>query len=407
MKSLRFIALILSLFAALPAPAAKLDDSFKAWLESDIWPKAKANGISREIFDASLSGIHLKLDLPDLVMPGAKLPKSQDQAEFNSPASYFAEKKVAALVSGGKARLGQFGKVLSKIEKQYGVSSGIVLAIWGRESGYGTVKIPFNAFEVLGTKAFMSTRKDLFTKELLAALEIVQRGYATPAMMRSSWAGAMGQPQFLPSSYLQHAVDFDGDGRRDIWGSTPDTLASIAKYLVDYGWQKGRGWGVEVSVPDSVSCALEGPDVGKPLSAWAGAGISPVSGEAFSKADMKLESYLLAPAGRLGPLFIATPNFYIIKQYNNSDLYALFIGNVADRITSGGGAFQGRWQDIGKLTRHDVAGMQKFLEGKGYDIGSADGLPGFKTRRSIGDFQAKSHLAPECYPVAALKSVLR
>ena len=407
MKSLRLVTLALSLFAAFPASAAKLDDSFKAWLENDIWPKAKANGISRETFDASLSGIHLKLDLPDLVMPGAKLPKNQNQAEFNSPASYFAEKKVAALVSGGKARLQQFGKVLSKIEKQYGVSSGIILAIWGRESAYGTVKIPFNAFEVLGTKAFMSTRKDLFTKELLAALEIVQRGYATAAMMRSSWAGAMGQPQFLPSSYLQHAVDFDGDGRRDIWGSTPDTLASIAKYLVDYGWQKGRGWGVEANVPDSVSCALEGPDVGKPLSAWARAGLSPVSGKAFSKADMKLESYLLAPAGRLGPLFIATPNFYIIKQYNNSDLYALFIGNVADRITSGGGAFQGKWQDIGKLTRHDVAGMQKFLEGKGYDVGSADGLPGFKTRRSIGDFQAKSHLAPECYPVAALKSVLR
>ena len=407
MKSFRLIALGLSLIAALPASAAKLDDSFKAWLESDIWPKAKAKGISRETFDVSVSGIHLKLDLPDLVMPGAKLPKNQDQAEFNSPASYFAEKKVAALVSGGKARLGQFGKVLSKIEKQYGVSSGIVLAIWGHESGYGTVKIPFNAFEVLGTKAFMSTRKDLFTKELLAAFEIVQKGYATPAMMRSSWAGAMGQPQFLPSSYLEHSVDFDGDGRRDIWGSTPDALASIAKYLADYGWQKGRGWGVEANVPESVSCALEGPDQGKPLSAWAGASISPVSGRAFAKSDMKLESYLLAPAGRLGPLFIATPNFYVIKQYNNSDLYALFIGNVADRITAGGGAFIGKWQDIGKLTRHDVAGMQKFLEGKGYDVGSADGLPGFKTRRSIGDFQAKNGLAPECYPVAALKSVLK
>ncbi len=407
MKSLRLIAFSLSFLAVFPACAATLDDSFKAWLESDIWPEAKAGGISRETFDASISGIHLKLDLPDLVMPGSKLPKNQDQAEFNSPAAYFSEKKVAALVSGGKARLGQFGKVLTKIEKQYGVSSGIVLAIWGRESGYGTVKIPFNAFEVLGTKAFMSTRKDLFTKELLAAFEIVQKGYATPAMMRSSWAGAMGQPQFLPSSFLEHAVDFDGDGRRDIWGSTPDTLASIAKYLVDYGWQKGRGWGVEASVPDSVSCALEGPDTGKPLSVWAGAGISPVSGKPFAKSDMKLESYLLAPAGRLGPLFIATPNFYVIKQYNNSDLYALFIGNVADRITSGGGAFIGKWQDIGKLTRHDVAGMQFFLEGKGYDVGSADGLPGFKTRRSIGDYQAKSGFAPECYPVAALKKKLK
>lgn len=407
MRLLKLVSCVLAALVVMPASAAKLDDSFKAWLESDIWPKAKASGISRATFDASTVSIHLKLDLPDLVMPGAKLPKNQDQAEFNSPASYFAEKKVAGLVSGGKARLGQYGKVLAKIEKQYGVPSGIVLAIWGRESGFGTVKIPFNAFEVLATKAFMSTRKDLFTKELLAALEIVQKGYATPDMLRSSWAGAMGQPQFLPSSFLQHAVDFDGDGRRDIWNSTPDALASIAKYLADYGWQKGRGWGVEASVPDSVSCALEGPDIGKPLSAWVGTGINPVSGKAFAKSDMKLESYLLAPAGRLGPLFIATPNFYVIKQYNNSDLYGLFIGNVADRITAGGGAFQGKWQDIGKLTRHDVAGMQKFLEGKGYDVGSADGLPGFKTRRSIGDWQAKSGLAPECYPVAALKNQLK
>ncbi len=411
MKLVKFLALALLAtgVAAAPAKSANLDAGFRAWLENDLWPQAKAKGVSRAAFETSLAGVKLNLDLPDLVIPGAKpkVPKKQHQAEFSAPANYFAEKTIAPLVSGGKARAGQYAKVLKAIEKKYGVPASIILAIWGRESGFGKAQGNYPVFDVLATKAYMSTRKDLFQKEVLAALEIVERGYATPDMMKTSWAGAMGQPQFLPSSYLDHAVDFDGDGRRDIWNSAPDTLASIANYLVNYGWQGGRGWGVEVSVPEGVSCALEGPDQGKPLPVWTNAGVARANGKAFAKNEAGKEQFLLAPAGRFGPMFLATGNFYVIKNYNISDLYALFIGHVADRINGGGAGFAAPWGKVGTMARSDIGVMQNALVAKGYDVGKPDGLPGFKTRRSIGDWQAKNGMAATCFPEPALKKVLK
>ncbi len=402
-------ALLVTGLASVPARSATLDAGFQAWLEGNLWPLAQAKGISRATFDTSLNGVKLNLDLPDLVIPGTKpkVPKKQHQAEFSAPANYFAEKTIAPLVSGGKARAGQYAKVLKAIEKKYGVPASIILAVWGRESGFGKSQGNYPVFDVLATKAYMSTRRDLFQKEVLAALEIVERGYATPDMMKTSWAGAMGQPQFLPTSYLDHAVDFDGDGRRDIWNSAPDTLASIANYLLHYGWEAGRGWGVEVLVPESVSCALEGPDQGKQLPVWTNAGVARANGKPFAKNEAGKEQFLLAPAGRFGPLFLATGNFYVIKSYNISDLYALFIGHVADRINGGGAGFATQWGKVGALARSDIGVMQNALVAQGYDVGKPDGLPGFKTRRSIGDWQAKNGMTATCVPDAALKKVLK
>ena len=274
-------------------------------------------------------------------------------------------------------------------------------------TGFGAAKMPYDAFEVLGTKAFMSTKKDFFRTELLAALEIVERGLAPVGAMKSSWAGALGQPQFMPTSFLKHAVDFDGDGRVDIWNSTPDVLASIANYLVHYGWVRGRGWGFEVTVPASVSCSLEGPDQGKKISEWVDMGIKRVGGKPFPASELKAEGFLLMPAGRSGPAFIATPNFYVLKEYNTSDLYALFIGHGADRIAHGDQNFSGSWGPVGDLHRSDIAALQRALEAKGYDVGSADGLPGFKTRRSIGKWQAKNGQAATCFPDAGLVAALK
>jgi lytic murein transglycosylase len=403
------VALLLGISFAFPASAAKIDDQFRAWLETDLWPDAQKNGVSKATFDTAFAGVTPNLELPDLVMPGEKpkTPKKQLQAEFGSPGNYFAEKTIGAVTSGGRARAGRYGKTLAAIEKRYGVPAGVVLAIWGRESGFGAAKIPYDAFEVLGTKAFLATRKDMFRTEVIAALVMLQKGLATKNAMRSSWAGALGQPQFLPSSFLKHAVDFDGDGIIDIWNSTPDTLASIANYLVDYGWVKGRDWGFEVSVPESVSCALEGPDRGKKIAEWAALGIERVDGKSFPKSELKAEGFLLMPAGRNGPAFIVTPNFYVLKEYNESDLYALFIGHGADRIAGGDRQFAGQWGKVGGLYRSDIAAMQRGLEKIGYDVGSADGLPGFKTRRSIGDWQAKNGRAPTCFPDAEIVKALR
>ncbi|RWB59880.1 lytic murein transglycosylase [Mesorhizobium sp.] len=408
--SLAFLLLaIFSLIFTTPSRAAPIDDQFLTWLQTDLWPEAKAKGISKKTFDEAFIGVKPNLKLPDLVMPGEKptTPEKQHQAEFGPPANYFAEKIIRAVTGGGRTRESANARVLGLIEKRYGVPGGLVLAIWGRETGFGAAKMPYDAFEVLGTKAFMSTKKDFFRTEVLAALEIVERGLAPVNAMKSSWAGALGQPQFMPTSFLKHAVDFDGDGRPDIWNSTPDVLASIANYLVHYGWVRGRGWGVEVMVPASVSCSLEGPDQGKKISDWAAMGIRRADNKAFQASELKAEGFLLMPAGRSGPAFIVTPNFYVLKEYNTSDLYALFIGHAADRIAKGDATFAGTWGAVGDLHRSDIAALQRALEAKGYDVGSADGLPGFKTRRSIGSWQARNGKAATCFPDASLIAQLK
>lgn len=394
-------ALLLSL-ACLPAFAAsqaKVEKQFAAWIESDVWPAAKKNGVSRKSFERAFAGIAINWKLPDLTPPGEKpkKKKKQSQAEFSSPGPYFDEKRLANLAATGRSHASAHGRLLKKIEKAYGVPGSIVLAIWGRETGYGRAKITASEMDVLATMAFMGDRKDLFMKELVAALVMVEQGM-DPARMKGSWAGAMGQPQFMPSSYLKYAVDFDGDGVKDIWNSEDDALASIANYLVQKGWQRGRGWGFEVQIPAEVSCAQEGPDLAQPISHWTSLGIARISAKDFPKAELKAMGMMLVPAGRHGPEFIVTPNFYVIKEYNNSDLYALFIGNLADRIAYGSGAFAGTWGKVGHMYRSDVEKMQKSLNKMGHDVGKIDGLPGFKTRRSIGTWQQKNGMKPTCYP---------
>ncbi len=414
---LRFTPLCLALMIApalVSSPAhaaskAEVEAMFRAWIDNDLWPAARKTGVSEKTFRAAMEGVTLNWDLPDLVPPGSKPKKeqAQSQAEFSAPGAYFSEKRLQSLAARGSSLARAHASTLRKVEQRFGVPGEIVLAVWGRESGFGSAKIPYSAVEVLATKAFMSTRKDLFRKELIAALHIVDGGDRTVGQLRGSWAGALGQPQFMPTSFLQYAVDFDGDGVRDIWDSVPDTLASIANYLVKKGWQPGRGWGYEVSIPAGVSCAQEGPDLAKPISAWASSGITRISGKAFPAGEAKASGMMLVPAGTHGPEFIVTPNFYVLKEYNNSDLYALFLGNLADRIAYGSGPFRGAWGDVGRMLRSDVLAMQKALVAKGYDVGKVDGLPGYKTRRSLGDWQAKNGLAPTCFPDASLKAKLR
>jgi len=404
---LRLLLILLALFSiCLPAHAASkaaVEKQFHAWIESDIWPAARSAGISRKAFDRAFDGVAINWSLPDLTPPGEKpkKQKKQSQAEFSTPGPYFNEKRLAKLTADGRAYAGTHARLLGNIEKKFGVPGEIVLAIWGRETGYGQARITSSEIDVLATMAFMGDRKELFTKELLAALTMVEQSI-DPKAMKGSWAGAMGQPQFMPSSYLKYAVDMDGDGRKDIWNSVPDALGSIANYLVAKGWQRGRGWGYEVIIPDQVSCAQEGPDLAKPLKHWAGLGIERVSKKSFPASELKASSMMLVPAGRHGPEFIVSPNFYVLKEYNNSDLYALFIGNLADRIASGSGPFAGQWGSVGHMLRSDVQAMQKRLNRMGHDVGKIDGLPGYKTRRSIGQWQEKHGLAPTCYPDEAL-----
>lgn len=407
-------AALLALPLALPAPApaqdrAAVEAQFRDWLAREVWPRAEARDVSRATFNAAFEGVRLNWNLPDLRPPGSPPPteRRQRQAEFGNPAKYFSRGAIDGATSVGRQMAKRHARALAAAEARFGVPGRIILAIWGRESGYGRVDIPHNAFEVLGTKGFMSTRAEYFTDELLAALQIAEAGHAPARAMKSSWAGAMGQPQFMPSSFLRFAADGDGDGRADIWRSEADTIASIAHYLARHGWQAQRDWGFEVAVPDSVSCSLEGPDQGRPISEWEAMGIRRVTGRPFPAPERNEPGFLLMPAGRYGPAFLVTRNFYVLKDYNMSDLYALFVGHVGDRIAYGMGDFEGRWGKVGGLLRSDVAAMQRALEAMGHDVGGADGLAGFKTRRSIGRWQEARGERATCFPTAAMKTQLR
>jgi lytic murein transglycosylase len=410
---MRLLILVLSLLLLSPPAMAQdraaVERQFRAWLQDTVWPRARAAGVSRATHEAAFQGVTLMWDLPDLVPPGsnANRPRPQRQGEFGSTAAYFAPNTVTATTRDGIAMARRHATALERAERQTGVPGRIILAIWGRESAFGRAAIPHDALAVLGTKGFMSTRAAYFTDELIAALQLIEAGHATPRGLRSSWAGALGQPQFMPSNVLRHARDGDGDGRADIFGSEADTIASIAAYLAAHGWQKGRDWGFEVTVPAEVSCALEGPDQGRSFAQWAAMGITRIGGRAFPANEMPREGFLLMPAGRHGPAFVVTQNFYVLKDYNMSDLYALFVGHVGDRIAYGMGDFAGRWGRVGGLMRSDVAAMQAALERMGHDTGGADGLAGFRTRRSIGMWQEATGQPATCFPDATMKAALR
>lgn len=404
--------LVLVLVLAAPGQAqdrTAVERQFQSWLHSDIWPAARARGVTRATFEAAFKGVRLNWDLPDLVPPGAAPPRSraQRQAEFGQPARYFSGGTLQSATSIGRDMARRHAATLARIEARYGVPGHILLAVWGRESSYGRAAIRNDAFEVLGTKGFMATRKDYFRDELIAALELAQSGAVSPRAMRSSWAGALGQPQFMPSNVLRYGQDGDGDGRTDIWGSVPDTLASIAHYLARHGWDADRDWGYEVRLPAALACTELGPDQARPLAAWEGLGLTRVSGRPFPQAERRGPLSLLMPAGTGGPAFLVTPNFYVLKEYNFSDLYALFVGHVGDRIAYGAGNFHARWAPTERFLRSDIAAMQRALEAQGHDVGGADGLVGFKTRRAIGRWQEGRGARPTCWPDRAMLGALR
>lgn len=399
-----FAGLIFLASLSLATPSHALSQkAFSTWLKNDLRPQAMKAGISVKTFDLATKRLKIDSKMPDLA--NAKSTK-QRQSEFRAPGRYFNQKSISTLAKLGAARVKKWQKVLAKIEKRTGVPRHIIVAIWGRESGFGRVKMPKNAIRSLATSAFAGRRKKLFRRELIAALKIIDQGHVTANQMGSSWAGALGQPQFLPSKFFEYAVDEDGDGRRNIWTSVPDTLGSIGNYLAKHGWQRGRDWGFEVSVPSSVSCSYGGPDQGRAIQDWANAGVTRINKRKFPNHELKAKGYLLFPGGRYGPSFATTPNFYVLKKYNESDVYALFVGHLADRM-AGGKPFVTAWKKLPGFNRSQVKSMQEKLIRKGYDVGGADGLIGYKSRNAIGKWQGKMGLAATCFPDRKLIKSIR
>ena len=397
------VALGLS-FWSVTLPAAA-DEAFKAWL-AELWPEARAFGISRKTFDAAFRNVEPDLRLPDLAIPGRK-QSPRGQAEFTRPPqAYINSAQLARLAAAGRALQAEHAETLREIERRFGVEGHAVLAIWGRETAFGAHQLPHYAFRALATQAYLGCRKEMFRNELLHALKLVEEGSATFEQMRSSWAGAIGLPQVMPSEFHQFAYDLDGDGRKDIWTSIPDSLATIARQLQAKGWVKGQTWGYEVRLPPTVDCSLEGPANARPLSEWIAMGVRRAFNRQFPAHVRSEEAYLMAPGGAYGPVFLVLENYRVIRRYNMSDLYAVFVGNLADRI-AGGGDFETPWQNITQLSTREVEEIQRLLKELGYAIGEVDGKIGSITRWQIGKYQKDNRLKVDCWPTKELLQRLR
>jgi lytic murein transglycosylase len=388
-----------------PLPARAADAGFTQFITS-LWPEAQAAGVSRATFEAETSGLEPDYKLPDLLLPGRPPTGAPAQAEFvQVPADYLKEAGIARLADEGQRLLAKHHDTLRAIEARFGVPPTVVLAIWGRETDYGRITLPYDAVRVLATQAYVGRRKEQYRQEFILALKIIGDGEVTRKDMRSSWAGATGLTQFMPSEFYQHAVDFDGDGHRNIWTSVPDALASAAQQLVNKGWQPGLRWAYEVRAPANVDCTQGVAEVTKPIGDWLRAGFVPVRGQKLGAAEQAQPASLLQPEGIYGPAFLATKNYFVIKEYNFSDLYVLFVGHLSDRMISPQ-PFETPWSASSQLRTADVEAMQRALTRIGLYSDKLDGKAGMKTRAALGTYQKSAGLKVDCWPSeAVLRSI--
>lgn len=404
--------LALALWLAVPASAAPATGDFRKWLET-VWPEAQKIGVSRATFDAATGKLQPDLSLPDLEGYTSKSAEKA-QAEFIRPAGgYMDEKYIGALSAAGSQQAARYRDLLPRIEKTYGVPGSILLAIFGRETDFGGEHPKKSVVQVIATEAFAGRRKQYFREQFIWALKMLEDGDVAPADFTGSWAGAFGLTQFMPTGFRDYAVDFDGDGKRDVWNSVADALATSAVELTKsidrdgtpVGWQRGKTWGYEVRKPRGLDCTLGGYDRPKSVKDWQKLGFARAYGKAFRPDELDDPAFLLLPEGAAGPAFLVFNNFLSLKVYNYADLYALFVGHTADRI-AGGPPFEAKWAEASHLSEASVFDLQRKLVTLGYDVGKVDGKIGWKMRIALGDFEKKQKLPVLCYPSEADGRVL-
>ena len=358
--------------------------------------RALAAGISSATFDDAMADVHF---LPDVV------ERDRKQDEFTKTIWDYLDKAVSDdRIAAGQKALKAHADLLDRIEARYGVDRHVVLAIWGLESAYGAVRGDVPTLSALATLAYDGRRGDFFEAELVGALRIVQAKDVVPSRMLGSWAGAMGHTQFMPSSFLAYAVDYDGNGRPDVWGDDPtDALASTAAYLANFGWKTGGRWGDEVVLPKGFDYELAGNRTQKPVSAWMALGVRGAA------SDLPQDGWaaLLLPAGARGPAFLVYDNFAAIEAYNKADSYVIAVGHLADRIR-GAGPFKAHWpRDLRALTLPERIEMQSLLLQAGVYGGEADGKIGPLTLSAVKAFQRSQGLIPDGYPSLDVLNRLR
>lgn len=369
---------------------------FQHWLQG-FAPRARAAGISPATLDRAFQGIRYNTTVID---------KDRNQSEFVKPIWTYLDSAVSdERIGKGLVALHRHSQLLDRIETTYRVEREVVVAVWGIESSYGRNRGDIPVIESLATLAHDGRRGAFFEAQLIDALRILQSGDVDPRHFTGSWAGAMGHTQFIPSSYHSFAVDFDCDGRRDIWSDEPtDALASTAAYLAQSGWLTGKPWGVEVTLPAGFDYGLTGDRHPRDTSAWHALGLKGADGRPLP--DNGPASVLL-PAGAGGAAFLIYSNFHVIERYNAADAYVIAIGHLSDRLR-GGGPIRARWPRSDRPLSHaERLELQERLTRAGYDTGGGDGRIGPKTLAALRAFQRAVGLAPDGYPGPDLLEHLR
>ncbi len=387
--------LVLSGFLAFAASASKTtpsprDRAFAEFIAS-LWPMAETLGVSRQTFDRAFAGVTFD---PTVVA------QTQRQAEFTIPIwTYIASAASPDRIGRGRDKALAVAPWLAKASRIYGVDSGILMGIWGLETDFGAAPGSLDVVRSLASLAFVRFRDNYFRDELLSALAILQAGDVGARAMTGSWAGAMGQTQFMPSSFLAYAVDFEGAGRRDIWKSEADAIGSTAHYLAAYGWTRDLPWGFEVKLPANFALADADSAKTAPFAAFSARGVLRADGQPFPAAG---EGRLLIPAGLAGPIFLVTANFDVLKDYNSSTAYALAVALLGDAVTGRTGVLASWPRSDRALSPAEVRNLQVKLKKMGYDPGDVDGMVGDALRAAVRKYQERNGLPPDGYADLAL-----
>jgi len=382
--------------ASLPEHAEAATQTFAQWVEK-FWPTAKAAGITRATYDKAFK---------DLTPDPKVIEAANFQPEYVKPIGEYIDRVVSEKrITTGKQMLEQNKDLLDSLEKRYGVERTILVAIWGVESNYGTQPGDMNVIRSLATLAYYNTKVTFARQQLIVALKIVQHGDIAVDKMNGSWAGAMGHTQFIPTTYQMFAVDYDGDGKRNIWSDVPDALASTASYLRHANWQPGQTWGYEVTLPKGFNPKKVSDKTLTRLADWQKLGFTRIGGEPFPRPGDKAS--LLAPAGTNGPAFLVLNNFRSILHYNVSTSYALGVGHLSDRL-KGSGPFVHPWPtDENHLALDQRVELQKLLMAKGLLAGDADGVIGPATLEAVKSFQRSNGLPVDGFPSRTILELLR
>ncbi len=391
------VALVGALFAASPAQAVDASkQDFADWLTA-FKQEALARGISKATLDTALGDVE---PIPRV------LELDQRQPEFiNTFWNYLDQRVGDKQVKQGKDKLWLNRKLLQQVQRRHGVPAPVLVSLWGMETKYGGYTGGFSIPAALATLAHDSRRADFFREELLNALRILQEGHISAAEMKGSWAGAMGQMQFMPSTFLGYAVDADGDGRKDIWHSLPDALDSGAQFLSRLGWKNGELWGREVRLPEGFDFDLAALNRKKTVTEWAALGVTLPNGKTLPKSDMV--GAILLPQGYAGPAFLVYRNFEVVMAWNRSINYALSVLLMSDRLQGQPLPRLGRNADNRRLSTDQIFEIQHLLSDRGFTTGDPDGIPGSRTREAIRAFQKTAGLPADGFVSATLLEQLR